>query len=77
MAFALQAQARLLLDPHNARGLNDDAAGFTSCCGLAVRDTPTGCSSLRFDTGIPADTGSHATEDPGVSPGRTRTGWLS
>lgn len=77
MAFALQAQARLLLDPHHVRGLNDDAAGFTSCCGLAVRDIPTGCSSLRFDTDIPADAGSPATEDPGISPDRTYTGWLS
>ena len=29
MAFAPQAQARLLLGPHDMRGLNDDAAGFT------------------------------------------------
>jgi hypothetical protein len=77
MAFASQAQARLLLGPHHVRGLNDDAAGFTSCCGLAGCDIPTGCSSLRFDTGFSTDAGSPATEDPGISPDRTFTGWLS
>ena len=43
MAFAKQAQARLLLDPPQAeRGLNDDAAGFTSCCGLVGCTPPEG-----------------------------------
>ena len=77
MAFAPQAQARLLLGPHDMRGLNDDAASFTSCCGLVGRDIPTGCSSPRFDIDISTDAGSHATEDPGISPDRTCTGWLS
>jgi len=31
---------------------------------------------LRFDGGLSPDAGSRATGDPGVSPGRTRTGWL-
>lgn len=43
VAFAKQAQARLLLDPPQAeRGLNDDAAGFTSCCGLVGCTPPEG-----------------------------------
>ncbi|MGH7426123.1 MAG: hypothetical protein ACREJP_08140 [Candidatus Methylomirabilales bacterium] len=33
--------------------------------------------SLRFDAGISPDAGSRATGDPGVSPDRTLTGWLS
>lgn len=40
MAFALQAQARLLLGPPNGRGLNHGAASFTSCCGLVGRTSP-------------------------------------
>jgi hypothetical protein len=31
---------------------------------------------LRFDPGLSLDAGSAATGDPGVSPDRTRTGWL-
>jgi len=33
--------------------------------------------SLRFDDEIPHAAGSRATGDPGVSPDRTFTGWLS
>jgi hypothetical protein len=39
MAFALEEQARLLLDPRS-RVRRDDAAGFTSCCGLVSRSVP-------------------------------------
>jgi hypothetical protein len=35
-----------------------------------------GWSSLHFDTGLSTDAGSPATEDSGVSPDRTHTGWL-
>jgi hypothetical protein len=38
--------------------------------------TPTGWLSLHFGTGLSTDAGSPATEDSGVSPDRTRTGWL-
>jgi len=31
---------------------------------------------LRFDAALSPDAGSAATEDPGVSPDRTCTGWL-
>ena len=36
-----------------------------------------GTSSLRFNARISPDAGSRATRDPGVSPDRTHTGWLS
>jgi hypothetical protein len=39
MAFTLEEQARLLLDPPS-RVRRDDAAGFTSCCGLVSRSVP-------------------------------------
>jgi hypothetical protein len=35
-----------------------------------------GAVFLRLDAGISPDAGSAATGDPGVSPGRTHTGWL-
>jgi hypothetical protein len=35
-----------------------------------------GAVFLRFDPGLSPDAGSAATGDPGVSPDRTRTGWL-
>lgn len=39
MAFTLEEQARLLLDPPS-RVRRDDAAGFTSCCGLVSCSVP-------------------------------------
>ena len=51
-------------------GVLDDAAGFTSCCGLASCSTP-----LRTPP-LSTDAGGFATGDPGVSPDRTHTGWL-
>jgi hypothetical protein len=39
MAFTLEEQARLLLDPRMWVRRND-AAGFTSCCGLVSRSVP-------------------------------------
>jgi|SRR5579859_2178363 len=49
---------------------------------LHVADWPvarplTGTLSLRFDTAISAGAGSRATGDPGISPDRTLTGWLT
>lgn len=38
--------------------------------------TPMGWLSLHFDTDLSIDAGSPATEDSGVSPDRTYTGWL-
>jgi hypothetical protein len=59
MAFALQAQARHLLGPPlMGQGLNHDAAGFTSCCGLAGRTPPEGRLSLRFDARLSTNAGS-------------------
>src|SRR4029453_13682729 len=51
-------------------GIPDDAAGFASCCGLASFTAP------PPDAGISPDAGGRAPGAPGVSPGRTPTGWL-
>jgi hypothetical protein len=77
MAFAVKLAARLPLDPSE-----DGVHMTTPQTSLDVADWPVACPltgtlSLRFDGGISADTGSRATRDPGVSPDRTRTGWLT
>jgi hypothetical protein len=59
-------------------GLRDDAySGFAAAADRPVARPLPGALSLRFDAGVSPDAGSRATGDPGVSPGQTRTGWLS
>ena len=77
MAFAVKLAARLPLDPPE-----DGVHMTTPQTSLDVADWPVACPLagtllLRFDGGISADAGSRATRDPGVSPDRTRTGWLT
>ena len=50
MAFALREQARLLL-VHHAVDRRNDAAGFTSCCGLVSRSDPASHPASRPRTG--------------------------
>jgi hypothetical protein len=77
VAFAVKLAARLPLDPPHS-GVHVT----TPQTSLDVADWPVsrplaGTLSLRFDGGISADAGSRATRDPGVSPDRTSTGWLT
>jgi len=78
MAFTHNPEARLPLAPRLSQGFCDDAAGFASCYGPAVRSPP-----KIGDFVVPLrrwDLSAHrepATRDPGVSPDRTHTGWLS
>ena len=69
MAFAQSTQARLPHVPANRRSL-DDAADFAHAADRPV-------APPRFDPGLSTGPGSFATGDPGVSPDRTLTGWLS
>jgi len=69
MAFAKSTQARL---PH-VPGLPGALTTLQTSLNAADRSV----APLRFDPGLSTETGSFATGDPGVSPGRTCTGWLS
>jgi len=76
VAFAVKVPARLPLGPLARVSLTTPQAS------LHAADRPVatplyGVLLLRFDAGISPDAGSRATGDPGVSPDRTRTGWLS
>jgi hypothetical protein len=69
MAFAKSTQARLPLFPAHA------GAFTTLQTSLHAADRPV--APPRFDPGLSTGPGSFATGDPGVSPDRTLTGWLS
>ena len=69
MAFAKSTQARLPLFPAHA------GAFTTLQTSLYAADRP--FAPPRFDPGLSTGPGGFATEDPGVSPDRTLTGWLS
>jgi hypothetical protein len=70
MAFAKSTQARL---PHfPAQGRESLTTLQTS---LHAADRPV--APPRFDPGLSTEAGGFATGDPGVSPDRTLTGWLS
>ena len=77
VAFAVFLAARLPLDPPLG-----GVRLTTPQTSLDVADWPvarplSGTSSLRFDGGLSTDAGSRATRDPGISPDRTHTGWLT
>ena len=69
MAFAKSTQARLPLS------LLAQESFTTLQTSLHAADRS--FARPRFDGGLSADAGGFATEDPGVSPDRTSTGWLS
>ena len=67
----------LLVHPVTGAEVHHDAAGFASCCGPVIcspphRDfvTPLRPTTSRSQPGV-------SYQDPGVSPDRTCTGWLS
>src|SRR5271157_5213850 len=68
MAFVHWGRTRLLLVRANTDRRND-AAGFTSCCGLVSCSAPLRTRPLDHARGF-------TTGDLGVSPDRTLTGWL-
>lgn len=69
MAFAQSTQARLPLFPAHAGALT------TLQTSLYAADRPV--APPRFDPDLSTGPGGFATGDPGVSPDRTLTGWLS
>ena len=69
MAFTKSAQARHLLDPAHAGALT------TLQTSPHAADRPV--APPRFDPGLSTGPGGFTTEDPGVSPERTHTGWPS
>jgi hypothetical protein len=69
MAFAQSTQARLPHSPAHAGALT------TLQTSLHAADRPV--APPRFDPGLSTGPGGFATGDPGVSPDRTLTGWLS
>ena len=69
MAFAKSTQARLSHVPGHPEALT------TLQTSLDAADRSV--APLRFDHGLSTEPGSFATGDPGVSPDRTCTGWLS
>jgi hypothetical protein len=75
MAFATGIQARLPLGPL-ARGFLTTLQASLDAADWPVARPLDGTVYLRFDLGLSPDAGSAATGDPGVSPGRTHTGWL-
>jgi hypothetical protein len=75
MAFASEIQARLPLGPLTRGFLTTLQASLDAADWPVARPLP-GAVFLRFDPGLSPDAGSAATGDPGVSPGRTHTGWL-
>src|SRR5512132_51330 len=75
MAFATGIQARLPLGPL-ARGFLTTLQASLDAADWPVARPLYGTVYLRFDPGLSPDAGSAATGDPGVSPGRTHTGWL-
>jgi hypothetical protein len=75
MAFATGIQARLPLGPL-ARGFLTTLQASLHAADWPVARPLHEAVYLRFDPGLSPDAGSAATEDPGVSPDRTHTGWL-
>ena len=75
MAFATGIQARLPLGPL-ARGFLTTPQASLDAADWPVARPLYGTVYLRSDPGLSPDAGSAATGDPGVSPDRTRTGWL-
>ena len=75
MAFAHPTQARLPLGPAHAGVLMTTLQASLDVADRPVARPLSGTSLLRFDAGLSPDAGSRATGDPGVSPGRTHTGW--
>jgi hypothetical protein len=74
MAFALESAGSA--PPWSAHaGFSHDAAGSLHAADRPLARPLAGTLLLRFDGGLSPDAGSRATGDPGVSPGRTRTGW--
>jgi len=69
MAFAKSTQARLPLFPATQEAFT------TLQTSLHAADRPV--APPRFDPGLSTGPGGFATGDPGVSPDRTLTGWLS
>ena len=69
MAFALKEQARLLLVPLSQAGVT------TLQASLNVTDRSV--APPRFTPHLSMTHGGFATGDPGVSPDRTSTGWLT
>ena len=69
MAFAQSLQARHSLCPA--------VAGYLTTLQASLDVADRQFAPPRFDAGISADTGGFTTEDLGVSPDRTRTGWSS
>ena len=69
MAFALKEQARLLLVPLSQAGVT------TLQASLNVTDRSV--APPRFAPHLSMTHGGFATGDPGVSPDRTCTGWLT
>ena len=77
MAFALPSQARHPLGPpHGGFGNDAHRLRFMLRTGQSLAPSQ-GLRRSAFDNGISAAAGSRATRDPGVSPDRTHTGWLS
>ena len=68
MAFAPQVRARLPLVPSREKMTTLQAS-------LDAADRPV--APPRSDAGLSTDGGGFATEDLGVSPDRTLTGWLT
>ena len=75
MAFASGIRARLPLGPL-ARGFLTTLQASLHAADRSVARPAPGAVFLRLDPGLSPDAGSAATGDPGVSPGRTHTGWL-
>ena len=76
MAFANGKQARLPLAPPQRREFLTTLQASLHAADRPVAPALTDGLSLRFDGGLSPAAGSRATEDPGVSPDRTHTGWL-
>lgn len=70
MAFAHPRRARLPLDRHFWR------LCLTTLARASLRAADWPVVSPRFEPGLSTEPGGFPTGDPGVSPGRTLTGWL-